>query len=252
MAIRGQITRLPFSTGNTDLPILINYDYSDILADILAWPTLRAFFDFSDLSTMTESGGEVVTITDKKAGYVATAEVGERGVYTLTGMNGQPGLTLDGTKKYAVPSLMSASDTKVTWASCFMSTAGDNTSRMILGDADNQTHNLYAGGDIVRMFNGAVDLSVPTLRNRPVNAIWTMAYLTDVVNIFADGLTAAGTSNLAVMQGDANIGAWNDAQTGNRFIGHLGYLAVFTEDASANATLRNLLDEYALRRWRMQ
>lgn len=251
MSIRGQITRLPFSTGNTDLPILINYDFSDILADILSWPTLRAFFDFSDLSTMTTDGDEVVTVADLTGTFLATADSGERGTYGTTAMNDQPGLILTGAQRYNVPGLM-GDERQVSWASCFQSEATDTTSRMVMADADTLTQTLYVGGDNIRMFSGATELAVPSLRNRPVNTIWTMDYSTDEINTYADGLTVAGTSNSAVMSGAVNIGAWYDSVTTNRFIGALGYCAVFVEDASQDAALRNLLDEYALRRWRMQ
>lgn len=250
MANVGQVTRLPFTSPNTNLLKVVVYDASPQLAAILAWPTLRAFFDFSDLATMTEISSQVATITGKKAGFVATAGVGERGTYGPVQMNGQPALTFAGAQGYKAASLM-GTDTSVTWASCFMSTDSGSTSRMILTDAATSTQNLYVAGDNIAHFNGAAPLTVPGLRNRPVNVIWTMNYLTDAANIYADGLHSSGISNAAVMSGDANIGCWNDGVTTNRFIGHMGYLAVFAEDASANPTLRGLLDEYALRRWRL-
>ena len=244
----GNITSLLDVTNvNESLPELIIYDTSEILAMILAWPTLRAFFDFSDLSTMTESGGQVVSITDLTGSFVATAASGERAVYSATAINGQPGLTFDGTQRYNVPNLM-GTDTKATWAACAKPTA--TGSRMILADAATNTQNLYSNSNNIAHFNGAIPLTVPDLLGRHVNIIWTMNYSTDEIHIYADGLTSAGTSNIAIMQGAANIGAWNDGVTTNRFTGSLGYLAVFTEDASQNLALRNLLEEYKLRRWR--
>lgn len=251
MTIRGQITRLPFSTGNTNLPLLINYDWNDIREDILAWPSLSAFFDFSDYSTMTESGGEITQVVDLTGNFTATAGVGERATYGATAINGQSGLTFTGAQRYNVPGLMSSA-TKITVAAAVQSTdGGAATSRMVLADAATSSQNLYVRQDALYHFNGAVTLAVPSMRNRLVNAIWAMNYDTDAAAIYCDGLTATGTSNIAVMTGDANIGAWNDGSAGNRFIGSLGYLAVFDEDASQNPTLRGLLDEFALRRWRL-
>ncbi|NUM72725.1 hypothetical protein HUU40_00045 [candidate division KSB1 bacterium] len=246
----GQSTTLTdVTSGNTSLPLLIRYNTSDILAMILEWPTLRSFFDFSDRNTMTESGGEVVSVADLTGNFIATAAVGERAVYSATAINGQPGLVFSGTKKYKVVGMMAA-DTSVSWASCYKSTAPTNASQMVLSDSATPSQNLYTGGDAVRMFSAALEMIVPNMRNRPVNTIWTMNYLTDVINVYCDGISASGSSNQAIMSGDANIGAWNDGVTTNRWIGSLGYLAHFTEDASQNAALRNLLDEYKLRRWR--
>lgn len=246
----GRIDTLLDVTASSSLPELIIYDYSDILGLILEWPTLRAFFDFSDHSTMTESGGQVVSIADLTGNFVATAESGERAVYGATAINGQPGLTFDGTKKYNVPNLMSTA-TKITVAAAVQSTdSGAATSRMVLADAGTASQNLYVRQDALYHFNGAVALPVSGMRGRPVSSIWAMDYDTDAAAIYADGLSAVGTTNIAVMTGAANIGAWNDGVTTNRFIGSLGYLAVFTEDASQNTALRNLLNEFKLRRWR--
>lgn len=243
----GRIDTLLDVTASSSLPELIIYDYSDILGLILEWPTLRAFFDFSDLSTMTVASGAVVTVTDLTGNYVATADSGERAVYGATAINGQPGLTFDGTQRYNVPNLM-GTDTQVTWAACAKPTA--TGSRMILADATTATQNLYSNGNNIAHFNGAAPLTVPDLVGRHVNVIWTMNYTTDAINVYADGLHSTGTSNRAIMSGAANIGAWNDGVTTNRFTGNLGYLAVFTEDASQNTALRNLLNEFKLRRWR--
>lgn len=158
MTLRGRITRLPFSTGNANLPRLVVYDYADLLDMILSWPTLRAFFDFSDRSTMIESGGQVVSIAAKSGAFTATAGAGERGVYNATAMNGQPGLTLDGTRKYAVPGLMALADQQVTWASCMMSTAPTGASQMVLADAGTPSQAVYAGGENVSMFSNALSL----------------------------------------------------------------------------------------------
>lgn len=247
----GQITRLlNVTSGNASLPRLVIYDASEILQQLLDWPTLRAFFDFSDRTTMTESGGQVVSVTDLTGTYTATAASGERGTYGAAAMNGQPGLTLTGAQKYAVPALM-GTGTRNTIASAFMSTATDNVSQMLFADASTPAQNFYAGGDNLLMYSAAVTLPVAGLRNRTVNGIWTMNVDTDAASIYCDGLTIAGTSTQPFISGDANIGAWHNASATNRWIGHLGYLAIFDEDASQNATLRNLLDEYALRRWRL-
>ncbi len=248
----GQITRLlNVTSGNASLPRLVIYDASEILQQLLDWPTLRAFFDFSDPSTMTESSGQVVSVTDLTGTYTATAESGERGTYGAAAMNGQPGLTMTGAERYNVPALMTGA-AKITVAAAVQSTdSGAATSRMVLADAATASQNLYVRTDALYHFNGAVALPVSGMRDRPVNAIWAINHDTDAANLYADGLTAAGTSPIVPMDGAANIGAWNDGVTSNRFIGSLGYLAIFDEDASQNATLRNLLDEYALRRWRM-
>lgn len=250
MTIRGQITRLPFSTGNTALPTLVNYDYTDALADILAWPTLRAFFDFSDRTTMTESGGEVVSVIDLTGNFQATAASGARGVYGATVMNGQPGLTCAGSQKYVVPSLYPSS-TVLTEAAAVLATDPTSTSRVFLSDASDGNVNFYTLGDQIRFMSGDVALNVPSLRNRTVNIIATANFAADTCQLYSDGLSASGTTIRAAPNGDGNIASWNDANTGGKFVGSLGYVALFTEDASQNVALRNLLDDYALRRWRL-
>lgn len=250
MTIRGTILRLPFSTGNTSFPVLVNYDVQDVLADILAWPTLRAFFDFSDRSTMAESGGQVVSVADLTGNFIATAGVGERATYNATVMNGQPGLTFTGAQKYVVPDLFPTSAV-VTEAAAVLATEPTAASRIFLSDASDANVNFYTLADQIRFMSGDVYLNVPSLRNRVVNMVASANYTTDACHIFSDGLSASGTTTRPAPNGDANIGAWNDANTGSKFVGSLGYVAVFNEDAAADPALRGLLDEYALRRWRL-
>lgn len=248
MEVRGRVTRLPFSTGNPLLPKLINYNYADVLSQLLAWPTLRAFFDFSDRTTMTETGGEVVSVAAKAGAFTATAGAGDRGVYNASAFNGQPALAFNGSK-YAVPGLFSGG-TKVTIAAGVMSTAPTTTSRMILASTTLTGRNFYAGGDTVVHMNGAVSLPVPGFRNRMVNTIWTLNGAGGG-SIYADDLNATGTVT-TLPAGNANIGAWYDAvgNENNNFLGNLGYLAVFEEDAGQSAVLRGLLREFVARRWR--
>lgn len=252
MTLRGRITRLPFSTGNTNLPVLISYDTSDILADILAWPSLRAFFDFTNPETMTQSGGLVVSVEDLTGTYTATAAVGDRAVYNPSAYHGQPGLTFAGAEKYAVPGLWSGS-AKIGVAAAVMSTAGDNTSRMIVCDADWATRNFYCAADVVRHMNNAFNLLVPSFRGRMVNVIWGLDADANTGTIHADGLSASGTIPTDPPTDDGNIGAWHDAigNKNNNFVGSMGYVAVFEEDLGQNATLRGLLEEFTLRRWRL-
>lgn len=250
MTLRGRITRLPFSTGNANLPKLIIYDTADILADILAWPSLRCFFDFSNRTTMVETGGLVASVADLTGRYTATAAVGARGTFNPDAHNGQPGLTCDGNQKYVVPALFPATE-RCSIAAAVKATDTTSTSRVFFADASDGNVNYFTLADQIRFMSGDVNLNVPSLRHRMVNMIATADYVTDACSIYSDGLSATATTTRAGPSGDANIAAWNDANAGGKFIGSLGYLAVFDEDLTHNATLRGLMDEYALRRWRL-
>jgi hypothetical protein len=251
MASIGRITRLPIRTNNTSLPVLIEYDTTDILNQILGHPTLRAFFDFTDATTMSLSAGLINSITDLSGkALVASASGSERPTYDAAAVNGQPAATFSAAQKMVATDLFSGS-TKLSVAAAIYSRASDNTSRMYVATATDQFGNYYAGGDVLRSHAADVSLSVPNLRNRMVNVVSTLDDDSNALHLYADGLDATGVLTRALPTGTASIGAWHDAVTTNRFDGHIGYLAVFDEDLAGNDTIRGLLEEYTARRWRI-
>lgn len=250
MAAIGTVKRLPFRTNNALLPVLVEYDTTDILSQILAHPTLRTFIDLSDSSKMTISSGLVSSVTTKGANvFTASAAGADRPTFTAAASGGQPAVTFNGAEKLNIVGLFSGG-AKLSVSAAIHSTAPDTTSRMYLSTAAVNNGNFYAGGDQLRSHQNDVFLDVPSMRNRMVNVISTMDDDTDVLRLYSGALSSTGTLTRPKPTGDANIGAWNTAATTNRFIGHIGYIALFDEDLSGNATIRALLEEYTKRRWR--
>lgn len=248
----GKIDRLPFDTGNSMLLTLVEYDTSALLSQILNSPKVRSFFDFTDPTTMTFNGNLAVTVTSKKGGFVATGAAGERAVYSESIINGQGGLTFDGTKKYSVPGLFPTTPGQLSVSAGIFSTTPANTSQIYLADADNANVNFYTIGDQARSISGDVFINTP-MRNLMKNVITTVDYVTQVASMFVDDLSVSNPSTRLAAAGDAMIGAWNTANAAEattRYIGHMGYIATFTEDLADNAPMRAMMNEYCRRRFR--
>jgi len=66
--------------------------------DLLTLPNLRAWYDASDASTITESSNLITAWNDKSGGgYHLSASGGERPTYTSSGLDGKPVVTFNGT-----------------------------------------------------------------------------------------------------------------------------------------------------------
>lgn len=249
----GIITRIPRTFSNLNLPTLVDYDHARIKDQILALPSLRAFYDFTDYSTMTDAGGGLISaVADISGnGFTATATGTGRPTFSGGAMIVADGLLFNGTNKLVAANLFSGSS-QLSVAAGLYAVGTDGASRMYLSDASMATGNFYFGAkNQWRSHQADVVLDVADISTRRTSVISTMDSATNALHLYADGLIGTGTLARAAPSGDANIGSWHDAVTTSRYIGVMGHLAVFTEDLSANDTARELVLEYARRRYRI-
>lgn len=249
----GQFTRLPYTSLNTGLQTLALYDTAPIKDQILALASLRAFFDFTDASTMTLTGTAVDQINDQSAnGLHLSASTTDRPTWT-PGALGWAGATLFSGNRMTNDTLFSGA-AQGTVVAGFRGVALDGTSRMIVADASDTNANFYAITTAARAF--AADLNVTGMANlNGRNAQLIVGYddAPDPMDLamYIDGQTATDTTTRAVPSGKGAVGGWTDALTGNRFEGYLTHVIILDQDASADAAVLALLQEYGRRKLRI-
>jgi len=249
----GQFTRLPYTSLNTGLQTLALYDTAPIKEQILALASLRAFFDFTDSSTMTLTGTSVDQINDQSGnGLHLTASTTDRPTWT-PGALGWAGATLFSDNRMTNDTLFSGA-AQGTVVMGFRGIALDGTSRMIVADASDNNVNFYMTSTEARAF--AADVFVTGLTNlNDRNAQMIVGYddASDPMDLtmYIDGQTATDTTTRNPPDGKGAVGGWTDALTGNRFEGYLTHLIILDQDVSADAAALALLQEYGRRKLRI-
>jgi len=246
----GQFTRLPFTSLNTGLQTLALYDTAPIKDQILALASLRAFFDFTDASTMTLTGTAVDQVNDQSGnGLHLTASTTDRPTWT-PGALGWAGATLFSGNRMTNDTLFSGNP-QGTVVIGFRGVALDGTSRMIVADASDSNANLYAVSTQIRVFAADVTRNVTNMNNRNVQPIWAWDTDDDTTSIYVDGGSAPGTTTRIPPDGKGAVGGWTDALTDNRFEGYLTHVIILDQDVSADAAALALLQEYGRRKLRI-
>ncbi|WP_411034541.1 hypothetical protein [Shinella sp. BYT-45] len=239
-------------TFSADLPILINYDYRRILDQILALPSLRAFYDFSDPTKITKDGSNLVgQVLDLGPNALhLTASSGDPPTYAEGAMNSVPAVQFNGSNKLTNANLFSGS-MRLTVSATLYATGADGTSRIFLGDGNTNNANFYTNQSFFFAMGGNASQAVSGIKTSIKHYLATMNDVTDRVTV-RSGLAAptVGALTYSRPSGSGNVGAWNDAVTTNRYNGYIGHLAILDEDVNANAAVTSLLHEYCVRRYR--
>lgn len=249
----GLLIRVPGSFNNPALPRLVDYDVTQMRAQITNLPGLRAFYDFTDPAQITKDGANLVSQVNDLSGNDrhATASGADRPTFVPGAINGIPMLQFSGAQKLLVADLFSGG-AKLTVAMGIYASTSDGTSRMLLADADDNGPNFYLGSNIFRSFNADAELVVSNLKTRITAPIFTANKTSGPmqISIYEGADEVSDTTVRPMPVGGANIGGWNDAVTSNRYMGFMGHLIVLDQDASESQTMRDIFAEYSLRKYR--
>lgn len=247
------LIRVPTAFTNQNLPKLIDYDPTPIKEQILSLPTLRAFHDFTDPAQITVDGlNKMSQVADLgKNGLHLTASGADQPLYVEGGLGLCPAAYFDGSNKLENANLFSGSD-RLSIAALIWPVGHDDTSRIFVADATDNGPNFYIAGDAIRGYSADVYVSEPLLKTQPTHNILTADHVSGELNLYTRTGKTTGTTVRSKPVGEANIGAWtDDIGAANRYIGYLGHLMFFDQDLSKDDVARELVMEYARRKYRL-
>lgn len=250
----GQVIRLDTSFNNNNLKKLIDYNFEDIKSQILSLPTLRAFYDATDTSTMTfGAGGAVTQLKDLSANalHFVQATTSKAPTHSTAGLNGVGGLYFNGSQSMKAAGLFSGSAKGTVVVLMNASGSTTNASKIVFSDAAQQSKAFYAQNTQLLAFNANVSLPVSSVNTKILNFVTAYDSTSNTATIYAEGKSNAGAmSALGAPTGAANLGTWTDTLSNNNYIGYIGHVMIFDEDLSKNKVVRDLLTEYAKRKYR--
>lgn len=246
----GQIIRLDTKFQGERLKKLIEYDVSGVLADLLNVSTLRAFYDCTDVSTMTlGAGGKVTQLNDISGNnkHFLQSNTALAPTFTELAIGRTNGISFNGAQYMRATDLFSASEERTVVILFYVGqeVAGNN---MMMSAAGDLNENFYKKNTGTSALSGSVNLSIANINNKIINGIYAYNKTTKVSNIYADGTNISGTV-LTTKAGDVNLGRWADSNSTAMFTGNIGHIMVFDEDLSKNKIIRDLVNEYALRKY---
>ncbi|MFC3716793.1 hypothetical protein ACFONC_11590 [Luteimonas soli] len=244
----GKIIRLDTKFTGANMPKLVDYDYSALEAEILSYPTLRGFFDASDVVV---SGSSIMQINDRSGNDRHFVQANTELAPVVSSVNGVPSAYFDGSREMLSSGLFSGKNEQS--VNMFLHAPGSwSGSCIVLSDRLSADQNFYIAPTAVAALDAGATLAIASIKTKLINYMCGFNIDDGTAVLYGDGSSDIGTvGGVAAPSGDANLGRWTDSQAGNKYVGHLGHLAVFDEDLSKNAYLRSLLDEYAASKYRM-
>lgn len=254
------LIRLPLTSANTALPILQLWDWAPIRARLLQLPTLRAFYDFCDFSTLTIADStRIAAVADlsPNARHLAAA-ADDRPTWNPTAYGFMGGASFYDNRMIAA-SGWTGVGLRYSVAGAQLASGADSTSRILVANTADNSANYYAalvsGSGWLRTFSADVDRNTGAGFTTEVQP-WIMTADRRVspgpisIRDFKGGVSAGTTTRLGP-SGGIVVGGWSDsAAATNRFRGLIGHVAIFDEDLAMNPSVRELLAEYSRRRYR--
>lgn len=230
----GQYVKLNDKTNNSDLPKLVNYDTTQLLAQITALKSCRAFYDFTDLSQMTVDGSNDISQVNDLSGndLHATSTGGLRPSFDPSALGGSGGAVFTDAEYMNIAGLFNG-PSRYTVVTVLKPSGRDGVSRIFLSDSDNGAQNFYLAHNSLNTNLRAVSANLDILTDDDSGSMdyFASVNIVDAFHEMRSGeLSDTSTAALSVPSGDAYIGRWNDGTTSaNWFVGEIGHMAVFNE-----------------------
>lgn len=242
----GKLIRLDTNFSGAGFPKLVDYDFARYRDQLLAYPTLRGFFDAAQVVT---TSGRVTQMTDLSGNGRHFVQATTSLAPAASTINGQPGVYFDGTREMKAAGLFSGANEQSVAMMIYAPDAAADA-MMVMAEASLGSYNFYVRSNRINAISGGntlfIDVAGTLLHYK---AGWNSQ--ADTSTLYGNELSNVGdTAQKPAPAGAANLGRWSDSNNTAKFIGHIGYVAVFDEDISKNAYLRRLLDTYARSRFR--
>lgn len=246
------IIRLNTSFNNTKLKTLQDYDTNIIKQQILALPTLRAFYDATDPTNMTMNGNLVTRLNDLSVNQLHFAQTVTSNApsYDEQAFGHTGGLVFNGSQWLTANNLLNGQQV----GSIVIFAKGDSdTLNVMISSATHTSIALYTRSNAIGAMSGGAGTRANHVHIKPTNIIlsYNTAQNFAVINTNDEHTVSNSTSgNVSIPSGHVNLGRWNNSKT-EMYIGKIGHVMMFTEDLSKNQAVFDLVHEYAKRKYRI-
>ena len=195
---------------------------------------LQFWVDFSDLSTITSSGGLVSQVTDKSGNGrdISQPTSSNRPAIGASTKNGMDVLTFDGSDN--LKSAVWTQPQPVTMFAVVRNSENSGTNRQIIGNTNSISPVFYKSGNVWRLYSGAEVASSVSVDN-------SWHYLSGVVNSGSSVLRLDGTQIVAGNTGsnfwnNSSIAIGNSPDAGNGFgwIGDIAEIFIYSRVLSTS------------------
>ena len=246
----GSIIRLNTTFNNAKLKTLQDYDASLIKEQILALPTLRAFYDATDSETMTLSGNLVTQLKDLSPNQLHFTQVTNNAPsYDAKAFGHTGGLVFTGAQWLTANHLLNGQQV----GSVVIFAKGDSDAlNVLISSSTHATVALYTRSNAIGAMNGGAVARANHAHIRPTNIILSYNAAKNFAVIQTDHeypVSNSTSGNVNIPSGHVNLGRWSDSRA-EMYVGKIGHVILFNEDLSKNQAVLDLINEYAKRKYR--
>lgn len=258
----GQIIRLNTVFANKNLPVIMSRDTAELEAEILRLPTLRAFWDFSDVSTHTLNSTKITKVLDKttNANHLI-ADSGTEPMLDNNALNGVPSALMNGVAFMKSERTFPVSSWKgITMVAFAMkSTTTTPTNSMLMSGQVNNHLTLYVRNSDIAINTATVNLAPKNGvigKALPIIASSDFGRKTSTIRIDGESKTEININELAKSMANQSmyVGRWADGASesiAGKFQGYVGCIMVFEGHLDGNHLACDLIFEYFRRKYQM-
>lgn len=247
----GSIIRLNTVFNNAKLKVLQDYNTDEIKSQLLSLPTLRAFYDATDVSTMTMSNNIVTKLNDQSANrlHFVQSNTANAPTYNAQAFGHTGGLVFGGNQWLTATNFFGAKQV----GSIVIFAKGNSSELNVLLSSNSMTAlACYTRQGGIGAFSGATWARSQTAYIEPTNFVFAYDATAKIGNIITHNSTPDMSGiNITIVRSTANLGRWTDSSTSGNYIGNIGHVMMFDEDLSKNQAVLALVQEYAKRKYRV-
>lgn len=249
----GSIIRLNTVFNNAKLKTLQDYNTDEIKSQLLSLPTLRAFYDATDVSTMTMSNNIVTKLNDQSANqlHFVQANTANAPTYDAQAFGHTGGLVFSGNQWLTATNFFASK--QVGSIVIFAKGASANLN-ILLSSATSATIALYTRDGVVSGLNGGTGVRADNAHIRPTNYVLaydTAASKAQIILPYDYTVISNHNGNTTINTSNAFLGRWSLSKEDAKYIGNIGHIMMFDEDLSKNQAVLALVQEYAKRKYRV-
>lgn len=250
----GSIIRLNTTFNNAKLKTLQDYDTDTLKQQILSLPTLRAFYDATDKTTMTISGNLVTRLNDLSANQLHFVQTTTSNApsYDEQAFGHVGGLVFGGNHWLTANDLFKSTSQ----GSIVAFIKGDQASNNIFfAPTTHKTFNFYLRANDILFVSGASSINETHIGLKAQQIIASYDTVRNTAQIISSATDAQSQRNNDPItrppDSPAYLGRWSDGQEAGKFVGKIAHLMIFDEDLSKNQAVLDLVQEYAKRKYRI-
>ena len=249
----GSIIRLNTVFNNTKLKVLQDYNTDEIKSQLLSLPTLRAFYDATDVSTMTMSSNIVTKLKDQSANqlHFVQSNTANAPTYDAQAFGHTGGLVFGGNHWLTATNFFAG---KQVGSIVVFAKGLTSELSIMLSSESHVSIALFTRNGLVGGLNGGAIVKAIDAHIKPTN--YVLAYNTtenkaQIILPYDCTTTSANNGNTTINTSNALLGRWALNKENAKYIGNIGHVMTFDEDLSKNQAVLALVQEYAKRKHRV-